>query len=63
MTENKKEKCLPWKIALAPMAGEGDFTFRSACKRFGAEYLVSEMISAKAICYNDRKTPQLAKIR
>lgn len=51
------------KVMLAPMAGEGDYTFRAACKKFGADYLVSEMISAKAICYNDKKTPLLAKIR
>lgn len=51
------------KIILAPMAGEGDYAFRVSCKRFGADYLVSEMISAKAICYNDKKTPLLAKIR
>ena len=51
------------KVMLAPMAGEGDYTFRASCKRFGADYLVSEMISAKAICYNDKKTPLLAKIR
>jgi tRNA-dihydrouridine synthase B len=51
------------KVMLAPMAGEGDYTFRASCKKFGADYLVSEMISAKAICYNDKKTPLLAKIR
>lgn len=51
------------KVTLAPMAGEGDYTFRASCKKFGADYLVSEMISAKAICYNDKKTPLLAKIR
>lgn len=51
------------KVMLAPMAGEGDYAFRASCKKFGADYLVSEMISAKAICYNDKKTPLLAKIR
>ncbi|MBQ9745888.1 MAG: tRNA dihydrouridine synthase DusB [Clostridia bacterium] len=51
------------RVMLAPMAGEGDYTFRASCKKFGADYLVSEMISAKAICYNDKKTPLLAKIR
>ena len=51
------------KVMLAPMAGEGDYTFRASCKKYGADYLVSEMISAKAICYNDKKTPLLAKIR
>ncbi len=57
------DNALSYKVALAPMAGEGDFTFRASCKRYGAQYLVSEMISAKAICYGDKKTPQLAKIR
>ena len=50
------------KVMLAPMAGEGDYTFRASCKKFGADYLVSEMISAKAICYNDKKTPELLEV-
>ena len=29
------------KVMLAPMAGEGDYTFRASCKKFGADYLVS----------------------
>ncbi|MGN1095576.1 MAG: tRNA dihydrouridine synthase DusB [Eubacteriales bacterium] len=59
--ENKNIFC--GKLFLAPMAGEGDFAFRAECKRFGADFLVSEMISAKAICYKDKKTPLLARIR
>ncbi len=47
---------------LAPMAGDGDHAFRSICKKHGADYLCSEMVSAKAICYGDKKTPTLAKI-
>ena len=47
---------------LAPMAGDGDRAFRLVCKRHGAEYMCSEMVSAKAICYGDKKTPALAKI-
>ena len=39
---------------LAPMAGVTDRTFRLLCRRFGAEYLVSEMVSAKALCYEQR---------
>ena len=38
-------------LLLAPMAGVTDRTFRDICRRFGAEYTVSEMISAKALCY------------
>ena len=48
------------KVMLAPMAGEGDYTFRASCKKFGADYLVSEMISAKGLHYNDTKTAVLA---
>lgn len=63
MPESNKKNNFFGKVMLAPMAGEGDYAFRAACKKFGADYLVSEMISAKAICYNDKKTPLLAKIR
>lgn len=41
-------------LMLAPMAGVTDRTFRILCRRFGAEYLVSEMVSAKALCYEQR---------
>lgn len=38
-------------LMLAPMAGVTDAAFRAVCRREGAEYTVSEMISAKALCY------------
>lgn len=38
-------------LCLAPMAGVGDYAFRRLCRRYGAEYTVSEMVSAKALCY------------
>lgn len=41
-------------LILAPMAGVTDATFRAICRRAGAEYTVSEMISAKALCYEQR---------
>lgn len=48
------------KLILAPMAGVADSAFRQICKKYGADLLVSEMISAKAVCFNDKKTFQLA---
>lgn len=41
-------------LMLAPMAGVTDRTFRRICLAKGAEYTVSEMVSAKALCYEQR---------
>ena len=46
-------------FALAPMAGVTDFAFRQLCREKGAAYTVTEMISAKALCYHDEKTKSL----
>lgn len=43
-------------LALAPMAGVTDLAFRQICRELGAGYTVTEMVSAKALCYQDRKT-------
>lgn len=48
------------KIGLAPMAGPGDSGFRRICREYGADYTVSEMISAKAIRYGSEKSFMLA---
>ena len=42
------------KLILAPMAGFGDSAFRTICKRWGADEVVSEMISAKATVFRDK---------
>lgn len=47
---------------LAPMAGVADRAYRLMCKKYGASYLVSEMVSAKGICYSDRKTAELCTV-
>lgn len=47
------------KLILAPMAGITDLAFRLICKKFGADLVVSEMISAKGIHYQDKKTNTL----
>lgn len=41
-------------LALAPLAGVSDRPFRRVCRAMGAEYTVSEMVSAKALCYEQR---------
>jgi nifR3 family TIM-barrel protein len=38
-------------LFLAPLAGVSDHPFRAICRRFGAEYTVSEMVSAQSLCY------------
>ena len=47
------------KIALAPMAGVSDQAFRVICRELGCGYTVTEMISAKALCYQDKKTRRI----
>ena len=43
-------------VFLAPMAGVTDLPFRVICKKFGAGLVYSEMVSSKAMHYNDKKT-------
>ncbi len=59
-------------LMLAPMAGFTDYSFRRICRERGAEYTVSEMVSAKALCYEQMskknplspsKTAPLAAVR
>ena len=44
------------RLALAPMAGVTDLAFRTICRELGAGYTITEMVSAKALCYQDRKS-------
>ena len=46
-------------ILLAPMAGVTDVAFRSICIELGADAGVSEMVSAKALHYDNDKTKDL----
>ena len=50
------------KLALAPMAGVCDPAFRAVCRRFGAEFTYTEMVSAKALVYQDGKTRSLLRL-
>lgn len=46
-------------LILAPMAGITDLPFRIICKTYGAGLVCSEMISSKAVFYQDKKTEKL----
>lgn len=50
------------RYILAPMAGVTDLPFRLLCKEQGAGLLCMEMISAKALRYNNRNTKELLEI-
>ena len=49
-------------FVLAPMAGVTDFAFRRICRENGAALTTTEMVSAKALTYHDRKTKDLCYI-
>ena len=49
------------KVFLAPMAGITDLAFRTLCKEYGADLVVSEMISSRGLHYKDKKTVELLK--
>lgn len=49
-------------LALAPMAGVTDLAFRVICRKMGAGYTVTEMVSAKALCYQDKKSIPLMRL-
>ncbi|MBE6611172.1 MAG: tRNA dihydrouridine synthase DusB [Ruminococcaceae bacterium] len=53
---------LAYKTALAPMAGFTDHAFRQICRECGAEMMYTEMLSAKAIHFRDRKTAELGEL-
>lgn len=50
------------EVILAPMAGVTDKAFRLIAKSFGCGLLVTEMVSAKALHYNDQKTKKIMSI-
>ena len=49
------------RYGLAPMAGYTDSSFRAICRGFGATFTITEMVSAKAIRFKDKKTPLLMR--
>ena len=49
-------------IILAPMAGLTDLPFRLICEKYNPGLVVTEMVSSKALFYNDLKTKELLKM-
>ena len=47
------------KLYLAPMAGVTDAAFRQICREYGAGLSCTELVSAKALCYDDEKSKRL----
>lgn len=62
MTVNIGNVTIEKTAVLAPMASVADRAYRLMCKKYGAAYVVSEMVSAKGICYSDRKTAELCTV-
>ncbi|KKY01648.1 TIM barrel oxidoreductase NifR3 [Paraclostridium benzoelyticum] len=50
------------KVFLSPMAGVTDLPFRLICKEQDCGMLYTEMINAKALCYDDQNTKKMLKI-
>ena len=50
------------KLYLAPMAGVTDMAFRQICRELGADMSCTELVSAKALCYQDKKSCGLLKL-
>lgn len=53
---------LAGRLFLAPMAGVTDLAFRQVCREHGAALTVTEMVSAKALHFKDKKTPRLLRL-
>ena len=49
------------QLALAPMAGVTDAAYRQICSELGAGLTYTELVSAKALCYQDKKCRQLLR--
>ena len=48
-------------LFLAPMAGVTDWAFRTVCARLGADVTVTEMVSSRALVYQDKKSVKLLR--
>ena len=49
-------------VLVAPMAGITDMPYREILKSFGAGLLTTELVSSKAICFENKKTDKIMEI-
>lgn len=52
---------LAGSVFLAPMAGVTDYAFRTVCARHSAAVTVTEMVSSRALVYQDKKSKALLR--
>ena len=57
-----REVEIPNRVVLAPMAGVCNAAFRLTAKEFGAGLVCAEMVSDKAILFNNKKTMNMLYI-
>ena len=56
------ELTVPNNVFLAPLAGYTNAVFRQMCYELGAGLTVTEMVSAKGLCYDNEKTKDLLMV-
>jgi tRNA-dihydrouridine synthase B len=54
---------IPGNLVLGPMAGVTDLPFRLLCKEQGADFIYTEMVSAKGIQYHNKNTEELLLVK
>ena len=54
--------CIENQVVLAPMAGVTNESFRRICKEMGTGLVVCEMISDKALSFQNQKTIKMTKV-
>lgn len=57
-----KDVSIPNRLVIAPMAGVSNIAFRSICKQFGAGLVCAEMVSDKALYYDNGKTLNMTQV-
>ena len=50
------------RLVIAPMAGVSNIAFRSICKQFGAGLVCAEMVSDKALYFDNVKTLNMTQV-